>query len=114
MSVLRDPDPKRIEVVSTSHYYRGLRLVGTEIRNRNQDKWAIEEVKGFSAIDFRGFGENEQTSTFLFLPVFVPALSDRIGEIKWPSRLMGDASSRQASIRRCRSGEQDSHFIPEI
>ena len=55
----------------------GLRLGGTETRKRNQDKWAIEEVKGFSAIDFRGFGEDEQTSTFLFLPAFVPALSDQ-------------------------------------
>jgi hypothetical protein len=40
-------------------YTWGLRLVGTETRNRNQDKWAIDEVKGFSAIDFRGFGEDE-------------------------------------------------------
>src|SRR5260370_42708346 len=55
----------------------GLRLGGTETRKKNQDKWAIEEVKGFSAIDFRGFGEDEQTSTFLFLPAFVPAFSDQ-------------------------------------
>jgi hypothetical protein len=48
-----------------------LRLGGTETRKRNQDKWAIEEVKGFSASDFRGFGEDEQTSTFLFLKRFV-------------------------------------------
>ncbi len=54
----------------------GLRLGGTETRKRNQDKWAIEEVKGFSAIDFRVFGEDEQTSTFLFLPAFVPAFSE--------------------------------------
>jgi hypothetical protein len=55
----------------------GLRLVGTETRNRNQDKWAIEEVKDFSTIDFWGFGEDGWTSTFLFLPAFVPALSDQ-------------------------------------
>ena len=55
----------------------GLRLGGTATRKKYQDKWAIEEVKGFSAIDFRGFGEDEQTSTFLFLPAFVPALSDQ-------------------------------------
>jgi len=45
---------------------RGLRLVRTETRNRNQDKWASGEVKSFSAIDFRGFEEDEQTSTSLF------------------------------------------------
>jgi len=49
----------------------GLRLVRTETRKRNQDKWAIGEVKSFSAIDFRGFEEDEQTTTSLFL--FFPA-----------------------------------------
>jgi hypothetical protein len=52
-----------------------LRLVGTETRNRNQDKWAIGGVKSFSAIGFRGFGEGEKASTFLFLPAFVLVLS---------------------------------------
>ena len=42
----------------------GPSMIGTETRNRNQDKWTIGEVKSFSIVDFRGFGEDEQTSTF--------------------------------------------------
>ena len=56
---------------------RGLRLGGIETRKRNQDKWAIGEVKSFSAIDFWGFGEGEKVSTFLFLPAFVLVLSGK-------------------------------------
>jgi hypothetical protein len=35
---------------------------------------AIGEVKSFSASDFRGFGADEQVSTFLVLPAFVAVL----------------------------------------
>ncbi len=55
----------------------GVALGGTETWKRNQDTWAIGEAKGFSASDFRGFGEDEQISTFLFLPAFVSVLSGK-------------------------------------
>ena len=55
---------------------RGLRLVGTETRNRKQDKWAIREVESFTTIYFRRLGRVNESQLFRFLLPFTLALSD--------------------------------------
>jgi hypothetical protein len=80
----------------------GLRLGGTETRKRNQDKWAIGEVKSFSAIDFRGFEEDEQTSTSLFLPAFVlflPVANPNLSEYSPGKRHRFDHNKKDAACR---------------